>query len=140
MHDLGLVFLDEPTLEALEKAMKPHEGKHWDWYRPGGRWDGWLQGEEEKRATSGGYNYSPENELIANNFCRVSELGNDKYPAFFVADDEFIPREYWNDYVKSPWDGSGYGAIVPTPYWEERFLAALRAYKDKYVIVVDAHR
>ena len=122
MHYLGLVFLDEPTTEALEKAMKPHEEKHWDWYRPGGRWDGWLQGKEEmdRRATSGGYNYNPENELIAGNFCKVSELPTGKQPAFFVADDEFVPREYWNDYEKSPWDGGGYGAIVPTPHWEER--------------------
>jgi hypothetical protein len=42
MHYLGAVIVDEPTEEALDKAMEGQKDSHWDWYRPGGRWDGWL--------------------------------------------------------------------------------------------------
>lgn len=140
MHYLGFVFVDDPTEAAVEKAMAPHQNAHWDWYRPGGRWDGFLQGdaEQEKRATTNGFNFAPENEQAARNCCKVSELPNDKLPHFFVTDWDFVPKEYYNAYEKSPhWDG--YGAILPTPNWDDRYKKALQDNKDKFVVVVDAH-
>src|ERR1700723_2108566 len=105
MHYLGFVFVKEPTFEAVQEAMKGHENHHLDWYHPGGRYDGYLQGQEEmkKRSTENGFNFSPENEKVERNFCKVVDLPKDKKPYFFVSDYYFIPREYYNEFEKSPY-------------------------------------
>lgn len=140
MHYLGFVFVDQPTKEAVAEAMEDHKDTKWDWYRCGGRWDGYFGGDEEmaRRATDNSFNFQPRNDDASTNFCKVSELPADKRPHFFVVDYCFVPKEYYNEYEKSP-HGDFYGAILPTPHWEERWQAALVKHADKFVVVVDAH-
>jgi hypothetical protein len=141
MHYIGYVIVDEPTEAKVAEAMEDHKGTDWDWYRCGGRWDGYLLGDEEmkKRATHNGFNFDDANNCAERNSCKVSELSPDKpLPYFFVADYDFVPREHYDRFAKSDL-GLGYGAIVETPDYEERFRAALAKHADKFIVVVDAH-
>ena len=141
MHYLGFVFVAEPTEKAVAEAMGAHKGSEWDWYRCGGRYDGYLQGadEMERRSTENGFNFSSENEKAAKNFCKVCDLPEGMKPYFFVSDYDFVPREYYNKFEKSSYHTEFFGAILDTPYWQERWEAALKKYADKYIVVVDAH-
>lgn len=139
MHYLGLVIVKEPTKAAVDEAMAEFHEKHWDWYRCGGRWDGWLTDEEAARQTSKGFNFAPENDNPTRNSCLVRDLPANKRPHFLVTPDGYwIPREYWNEFEKSPY-GLGYGAILPTPDFEARIEAELAKHPDAYAVVVDAH-
>lgn len=140
MHYLGFVFVDEPTNEKVAAAMEDHKNEYWDWYRCGGRWDGYLAGpeEEKRRETSGGFNFGEQHDQASRNFCRVADLPPDKKPHFFVSGYDWVPREYYNKYEKSP-HFDGYGAILETPHWEDRWKAALEKHKDDFLVVVDAH-
>lgn len=140
MHYIGFVFVDEPTDDAVKAAMQEHYERKWHWYRCGGRWDGYFGGEEEmkRRKTHNGFNFESENNSASRNACRVNELPPDKIPYFFIADYNWVPKKYYNEYVKSSY-GDYYGEIVKTPDFEKRFREAIAKYKDKWVVVVDAH-
>ena len=130
MHYVGFVFVDEPTKEAVAAAMEDHgvdNGRHWDWYRCGGRWDGYLLGEDEmkSRETDNGFNWN-----------------HDGAPHFFVEGYYFVAKEYYNEYELSTWstpEKPNYGAILPTPNFATRYEDAIKRNPDKYVVVVDAH-
>lgn len=140
MHYVGFVFVDEPTVRAVADAMEPHKGDHWDWYRCGGRWDGYFGGEAEmkSRETHGGFNFDEKNNNPERNAKRVSELGEIKAPHFFVSGYDFVPRTYYNAYEKSP-HHSGFGAILETPHFNDRWQKALADNREKWAVVVDAH-
>jgi hypothetical protein len=143
MHYLGLVFVKEPTDEAVNKEMESYEGKHWDWYRCGGRWDGWLHGEEEekRRETHNGFNFDDSNNCAERNAVRVADLKLRYIPHFFVVDTYFIPQTYWNDFERSDskYRLGDYGRFVETPHFQERWEKALKDHADDWVVVVDAH-
>lgn len=145
MHYLGFVFVDAPTKEAVAEAMEGHKDSKWDWYRCGGRWDGYLQGPEEEKAreTHSGFNFDDKNDDPARNAVLVKDLRPDQRPHFFVYSYHYIPKEYYNEYERSPGLGRDgkqyYGAILPTPDWEARFAQAKEENKDKWCVVVDAH-
>lgn len=63
MHYLGFVFVNEPTEAAVEMAMADYQNIEWDWYQCGGRWDGYLLGEDEMKArqTHNGFNFDDAN-------------------------------------------------------------------------------
>lgn len=136
MHYLGLAILKAPTEEALEEVMSGAEGAHWDWYRPGGRWDGWLLGEEEekRRETDGGFNFADENKRIDRNICPVSEFNPER-----VADVDFVTGD-WR-WIQKTLFVEGY----PDCRFETnaRFIedaeALLAARPDGFVVVIDAH-
>jgi len=138
MHYLGLVLVENPTREAVEEAMSVGENQYWDWWRPGGRWDGWLDDKQEERATDNGFNFAEVNERVELNCRRVAELDPEKPPFFFVVDGDWIPKEYWNPWVKSP-HGDYYGHHLGVPHFKERWLDALAKHPDWHAIVVDAH-
>ena len=149
MHYLGFVFVDEPTKEEVAEAMAPFEDKEWDYYRCGGRWDGYLLGEEEQRLreTQNGYNFGGTHDDPSKNCARVSEIPPGKDPYFFVTKRYFVPKRHWSDHEPRLKDGipyvydgeTMYGGVVDTPNWEERYKEALEVYKDKWVVVVDIH-
>src|SRR5687767_4893841 len=104
MHLMGFVVVTEPTNEAVDKAMSRFEGEHWDWYRPGGRWDGYFQSFEERarRQTHNGFNFDPINEQIDNNTVKVRDLPQDKKPYFLVVDGEWHEKESYQPNVPNP--------------------------------------
>src|SRR5262245_20420955 len=119
MHFRGLVFVPLLKQEAVARAMAPFEGHHWDWWRVGGRWDGYLQGEAEmaRRATHDGFNFDDTNQDITLNNCRAAMLPKDASAYFILVDGEWIERD---DH--------------PT-----RLPAAIEAHPDWFVVVVDVH-
>lgn len=131
MHYRGFVFVDQPTDDALQAAMAPHIDEHWDWYRPGGRWDGYLVSDVEMKAreTDNGFNFSGANKRIDRNFCLVSEVPEDRRQiAFFVLDGHWIDRE--------PWNGS---TFVTDEEYEAKLARAMGENQSRFVVVVDAH-
>ncbi len=149
MHYLGFVFVDEPTKEKVEEVMVFYKDDEWDYYRCGGRWDGYLQGEEEQRLreTNNGFNFGDRHDQPSRNCVRVADLPEGKEPYFFVTKRYFVAKTYYNRHDVRMKDGKLHvfegeivcGGVVETPYWEERYKQTLEAYKDKWIVVVDAH-
>ena len=139
MHYLGFVFVNEPTEAAVETAMAYHKNIEWDWYRCGGRWDGYLLGEDEMKArqTHNGFNFDDANKSAGRNSCLVKDIPEGKEPHFFVSDYDFVPKQYYNKYFEN--DRGSFGAFLDTPKWRERYNAALAKNTDKYIVVVDIH-
>lgn len=145
MHYLGFVFVEEPTRAAVEAAMDGHgDGRHWDWFVIGGRWDGYFRGEEEMCRR--GQNPSGDPSMDGN-AVRAANY-NGEPAAFFVHGGDFIPREYFDEYEPDPETRIGenglpvyYGRLKPTPDYEKRFAAALAEAKAKelWIVAVDAH-
>jgi hypothetical protein len=139
MHYLVFAIVDEPTEEAVKAVMEEHGGgRHWDWYRCGGRWDGYFQGDDEMKAreTHDGFNFDDKNDQAATNCIRVSEIG-ERVPYAFVEGYYFVPRDHYDEF--EPNERGGYGAIVETKGYEGRYRDALAKHPDGWVVVVDAH-
>lgn len=136
MHYRGFVFVKEPTEEAVEEAIKDFgNGDKWDWYRCGGRGDGYLRGDEEmsRRETHDGFNFDKSNKSAERNSTRVADLPADRRQIyFFVAGYMWVERE---TYI------SGYpsGRFEDNPLFYPQFEQALRDHKDEWIVVVDAH-
>jgi hypothetical protein len=130
MHCLGYVIVNEPTEHAVEMAMAPFYNNNWDWYRCGGRWDGYLQGpdEEKRRKTHDGFNFDECNDSVERNSCNVSNLPGREAPYFFIANGAWIEKETF--------DGR---AFVKTNNYDRMLDDALAANPDSYVVVVDVH-
>jgi hypothetical protein len=110
-------------------------GDKWDWYRCGGREDGYLLGDEEmkRRETHNGFNFDETNKSAERNSCPVAALPADRRNVyFFVVDDCWIEREAWVLGYPS-------GRFVENSDFDAQLQAALDANPDKYVVVVDAH-
>lgn len=140
MHYRGFVFVDEPTEEAVSEAMQEFGGREesgdkWDWFRCGGRHDGYLQGDEEmtRRETHNGFNFDAANKSAARNSCKVSEIPADRQKIyFFVAGHAWVEREV---YI------SGYprGRFVDNDLFGAQLSQAIADNPDKWAVVVDAH-
>lgn len=152
MHYRGFVLVSEPTDEAIAAAMEPHrEGYnedtdeffgHWDWYRAGGRYDGYLVSDEEMKAreTDNGFNFQPENKRADRNCCLAKDVPSDRRAVyFFVADGKWTKRESYDANAPSKWDEGGKGAFVETHGFGDMLDAALAANPEHWVVVIDAH-
>lgn len=144
MHYRGLVFVERPVRSLVDDAMQPFgpesENAHWDRWRPGGRYDGFLQNEMEARATKGGFNFDPVNESVERN-CAVASGMTDaqKNVYFFVVNGEWVARQYWDDNAPNDWSLDGKGNFVENPLFRARLDVAILDHQNYYVVVVDAH-
>jgi hypothetical protein len=140
MHYRGFVIVDKPTKEAVNHAMQPFGGEErvddkWDWYRCGGRYDGYLAGDDEmkRRETHDGFNFDDANESAELNHCAVAALPGDRREVyFFVADGHWVEQQF---YVA----GFPHGRFMENPEFAAQLQAALDTNLDKFVVVVDAH-
>ena len=136
MHYRGFVFVDEPTEEAVAKAMEGYgDGHKWDWYRCGGRYDGYLQGDDEmkRRETHNGFNFDDSNKSAARNSCKVRDIPADRRQVyFFVANWSWVEREMFVDGYPS-------GRIEHNALFDVQLSQAITENPDKFVVVVDAH-
>src|SRR5436309_1173200 len=102
MHYRGFVFVPEPTEEAVAEAMKEHgghdaAGDEWDWYRCGGRDDGYLQGDAEmdRRETHNGFSFDVSNASARRNSCKASDVPMDRRQVyFFVVAGNWVERKF----------------------------------------------
>ena len=140
MHYRGFVFVPEPTDESVARVMNQHKESytesngytgHWDWYRVGGRYDGYLVSDDEMRSrkTDDGFNFSPDNERIERNSCLASSVPDDRRLVyFFVTDGKWISCKTFVN-----------GDFVETPDFSSKLDAAIAAHPEQYVVVIDAH-
>jgi hypothetical protein len=138
MHYCIFAIVDDPTETALTAAMAPfssgneREGTdtRWDWYVPGGRYDGYLLGapEMERRETHNGFNFDKRNRTVEANFCRTTAVDRLRLPYGFVVDG------VWQD--RQEWDGENFTDV---PDFEAKYLEALNTHPNAWVIVVDVH-
>lgn len=143
MHSLGFAIVPERTEQALQAVMAPHEETydekaemlvgHWDWWRAGGRWDGYLESADEMKAreTHKGYNLAPKNQSIERNSCRAADVPPDRRdPFFFVTPEGWTARQNFN---------ADFSRLDPVPDYGERLAAAMAAHPDHWVVVIDIH-
>lgn len=143
MHALGFAIVPERTEQALDAVMLPHKetydeatetlSGHWDWWRPGGRWDGYLVSDEEMKAreTDSGFNFAKENQDIGRNSCLASEVPADRRsPYFFVTPDGWTQRESYNHTEER---------FERLADYDARLAQALTAYPNHWVVVIDIH-
>lgn len=143
MHFLGFVVVDEPTRAAVEQVLAPFEGEHWDWFRAGGRWDGYFKGEDEmkRRETHNGFNFDPANDCVESNAVLLKDVPANKFTPYFVAfDGQWHERETYRADVPNPeYPNSGIGSLVKNPNWEELLKILKETFPNRYVVVVDIH-
>lgn len=136
MHYRGFVFVDEPTEEAVEVAMKRYGwGDKYDWYQCGGRYDGYLLGDAEMaaRGTCGGFNADLSNASAARNSCKVRDIPTDRQSVhFFVANRRWVEDSF---YV----DGYPSGRWFDNELFRTQLELAITENPDKWAVVVDAH-
>jgi hypothetical protein len=137
MHYRGFVFVDEPTEEAVEVVMAGYGGGHkWDWYRCGGREDGYLQGDDEmsRRETHDGFNFDAANKSVVRNSCKVRDLPADRRKVYFflTARGGWTEREFFVG-------GYPTGRFENNLLFQAQLELAIAENPDKWIVVVDAH-
>lgn len=142
MHFRGFVIVDELSEDAVNAAMAPFQDKEWDWWRIGGRYDGYFEPEDvaKARETSRGFNFDAVNEQLAHNNLPAKDVPADRRSVYF-----FVEGGGWSEcerWVKgkehAKWEGAD-GGYVEYPDFQERLSAALARHPEGFVVVVDAH-
>jgi hypothetical protein len=102
----------------------------WDWYRVGGRWDGWLI--DNEKTSRNGFNFGSEHETIENNISTTeAALAKEKITHAIIT-----PDGAWHERGEMGWFG-----ILRTENdgWEEQAKALYAKYPGHSVVIVDAH-
>lgn len=90
----------------------------WDWYRVGGRWDGWIVDNEQ--SSNNGFNFDKVHETIENNSCTVKELTDDNIPNSILVDDKWYSRDNSKN-------------------WHKKVKKLFEEYKNFLAVAVDCH-
>ena len=106
-------------LEGIYYHTTANDNAQWDWYRVGGRWDGYITNNPQE--SENGFNFDGKHETIENNNILVSKLPNDKIPYGLV-----LPNDEWLDK-----DSSG--------NWRNLFEESLAKFTDHYIVSLDCH-
>lgn len=143
MHYCLYVLFTEEDLntnnvrEQLERRMAPFqesfgedgeytENSKWDWYRIGGRWDGYPIGDVRVSATDGGFNFDEAHESLTYNLAHVKDaLVLDHLPFCILT-------------TEGEWIEKGFSKFGPRQ--DEDIRTILRQNSDKYLLCVDIHR
>jgi hypothetical protein len=102
----------------------------WDWYRIGGRWDGWITGNQQ--SSDNGFNFDKKHETIENNIATTeSALASDKIPhAIITPDGEWHDRgDLWLFGLTD----------IELQKCHEKLCKLLRKYPGHRLVVLDAH-
>ena len=139
---------DQPDSTCSEcKGTGTHESTYnpkskWDWYRVGGRWDGWIQGTVRESADRG-FNFSVQHEHVHNNIIKVSKFiemvkssddneNNPDGPPFAIV----TPKGEWCQRGEMGW-----WAVVTDENedWDTTGMNILADYHEHYMVGVDCH-
>lgn len=110
-----------------------------DWWRVGGRWDGWIFGIEREEASSdgeGGFNFGAEHQKLENNCRRVSEIPIDD--PYYVPFAIITPEGEWIEKGSMGW----WGIIrdeTSDAQWHETVKTVLAKYPEHLGVAVDCH-
>ncbi len=102
----------------------------WDWYRIGGRWDGWATGNE--KPSHRGYNFGPEHESVANNLAATEQaLQRGIIPHAIVT-----PDGQWHERGKMGWFAV---LITENDDWDAQAKDILACHPGQHLLILDAH-
>ncbi len=102
----------------------------WDWYRIGGRWDGWITGNEQE--SDGGFNFGPDHETVANNIATTKQaLKRGVIPHALIT-----PDGQWHERGRMGWWAN---LITENENWEQEARELLAHYPRHRVVILDAH-
>jgi hypothetical protein len=102
----------------------------WDWYRVGGRWDGWITDNEQ--SSQGGFNFGAQHETLENNTATTEQaLARDKIPHALMT-----PDGNWHERGRMGWWAN---LLTENDNWDSDAKAILARYPGHRVVIVDAH-
>jgi DNA-binding transcriptional MerR regulator len=102
----------------------------WDWYRIGGRWDGWITGNEQ--SSEGGFNFGAQHETLANNAATTEQvLAAGKIPHAIIT-----PDGEWHERGQMGWWAN---LITENEDWDSDAKAILARYPGHRLVILDAH-
>jgi hypothetical protein len=120
--------------EDFDEAGRPistyNPAAKWDWYRIGGRWDGWITGNVQE--SDGGFNFGRQHETVANNSATTEQvLARDTIPHALVT-----PEGQWHERGRL-----GCFGLLRTENedWEPQARKILARYPGHHVVLLDAH-
>lgn len=135
---------DDPRY--IEQVQEEYDGEietyarnpngHWDWHRPGGRWDGWIVGNPQ--SSGNGFNFGPIHETVQNNRIAIAEhLGSHMpaHPLFsfgLVYMGNNAPK--WIDRYLPGWGQK------PDQEWQSEYLDIVEPFRDTHdIVLLDVH-
>ena len=102
----------------------------WDWYRIGGRWDGWITGNEQ--TSDGGFNFGPGHETVENNVATTEQaLKRAIIPHAIIT-----PDGEWHERGQMGWFAI---LITENDDWEAQAREILLSYAAHHLVILDAH-
>ena len=102
----------------------------WDWYVIGGRWDGWVTGNEQ--SSNHGYNFGPQHQTLANNMATTEDaLARDVIPHAIIT-----PDGEWHERGQMGWFAT---LITENEDWDAQAREILARYPGDHLVIVDAH-
>jgi hypothetical protein len=102
----------------------------WDWYRIGGRWDGWITGNEQ--SSDHGFNFGARHETVANNSATTElALERNTIPHAIIT-----PDGQWRERGHMGWWAI---LITENDNWDSEAREILARYPGHRVVIVDAH-
>jgi hypothetical protein len=109
----------------------------WDWWRIGGRWDGWITGTEQ--SSENGFNFSYRHEPLAGNIRTIdslpSPIPDDLIPYAILSDDG-----RWNEKGHLGWFGRTQDEKADWPDQARALLESYRGKPEAYMVVtLDIH-
>jgi hypothetical protein len=122
--------LDLPDAECDDDDYAINPNARWDWYRIGGRWDGWIT--DNPRSSDNGFNFDKEHESIENNIATTEiTLAKNKIPHAIVT-----PDGEWHERGEMGWF-----AVMTNerPDWGDRTRDLIRKYGGHRLVILDAH-
>jgi hypothetical protein len=115
-----------------------NDNGHWDWYRPGGRWDGQLTGNPQ--SSDNGFNWDETHQTINNNRLPVSEYlkrgkpGENDFGCFGVVLFKDNTPTWIDRYQDKDWN------TTPRDEWVDKLFNILEQFKIGFDIVsLDVH-
>jgi len=134
---------DKPDPDCEEckgtgKVMSTYNPKSkWDYWRIGGRWDGWIQ--EVKRSSEKGYNYSDGHEQVRNN-----AVSAEVFLQFVKADPAkntpfaLVTADEWHEKAEMGWWAITTGD-KDEDTWADEVVALLEANPNTIAVACDLH-
>lgn len=102
----------------------------WDWYRIGGRWDGWITGNEQH--SNQGHNFDACHETVANNIATTKRaLKRNVIPHAIIT-----PDGQWHERGQMGWWAV---LITENDDWNSEAKQILARYPRHNLVIVDAH-
>jgi hypothetical protein len=102
----------------------------WDWYRIGGRWDGWITGNEQ--SSDDGFNFDGRHETVANNIATIKQaLKRNVIPHAIIT-----PDGEWHERGQMGWWAM---LLTENGNWDSDAKKILARYPGHRLVIVDAH-